>query len=408
LQRFAPGITSLSLRAMLQEYQTCVKDSHLTESFIVADSKTLRKIRVGEVIELIESSKKDDKEVERVKCRALADSAEGYVTMQGNLGTVFFEPCAKPWFCFNEDAVLEAAFQSGSEEVRKMRAGEVLEALEGPRREPAIVKERVKGKAVKDGKIGWVTLKDGQGSHLELTKLLVCKSVVAITTAFDIKDGKAIRKLKEGEVLELIEEGKEDEERKFTRLKVKTKSDDKEGWVTKAGNQGTTFVEESETHYVCTKRTKLDCSFGSGMTAHRDLEEGEIFEVFEGPETETLNGSERVRGRVSFGEDALEGWFSLTRHNVQPWAPRYKCKLGTVIHNNLEISGAKAVRRLEVGEELEALEVPAQEKKTGVMRVKARAEKDGAVGYVTVKGNQGTVILQPILSHGGASTSTQL
>merc|ERR1711907_123885 len=146
-----------------------------------------------------------------------------------------------------------------------------------------------------------------------------------------IKGGKAIRKLKEGEVLELLEEGKEDPERKFTRLKVKTKSDDKEGWVTRAGNQGTTYIEESEAHYICTKTSKLDTSFGSGMKAHRDLEEGEIFEVFEGPETETLTGMDRVRCR-SFGDTVVEGWFSLTRHNVQPWAPRYKCKLGTVIH----------------------------------------------------------------------------
>jgi Ca2+-binding EF-hand superfamily protein len=53
----------------------------------------------------------------------------------------------------------------------------------------------------------------------------------------------------------------------------------------------------------------------------------------------------------------------------------------------------KTVRRLEVGEVVDVLEGPVEDETAGVMRVHAKAMKDGAEGWASLKGNQGTIYL---------------
>merc|ERR1740121_1523792 len=54
----------------------------------------------------------------------------------------------------------------------------------------------------------------------------------------------------------------------------------------------------------------------------------------------------------------------------------------------------KTIRRMDMNEVVEVLEGPIEDEATGVMRVRAVALKDGAEGWSTVKGNQGTVYLK--------------
>jgi len=72
----------------------------------------------------------------------------------------------------------------------------------------------------------------------------------------------------------------------------------------------------------------------------------------------------------------------------------YKCVKGTVLSEDISIK-SKTVRRLEVGEVLEALEGPAKEENAGVQRVRCMAVQDDATGWVTIAGNQGTSFLEP-------------
>jgi len=72
----------------------------------------------------------------------------------------------------------------------------------------------------------------------------------------------------------------------------------------------------------------------------------------------------------------------------------YKCVKQTVLSEEVSIK-SKTVKRLELGEVLEALEAPSKEEGAGVMRVKCRSTADEAVGFVTIAGNQGTAFLQP-------------
>lgn len=369
----------------------------MTTSFDVKDSKTVRKLQVDEVIEVLESRKTEGAiGLSRVRCRALFDHKEGWATLTGNQGTAFMDKCAKPYYCCEEeDTAGQSSFDSSSDEACKIQPGEVLELLEGPRQEEPQESQRMKGKS-SDGKVGWVTLKDAQGNvNLEKAPLLVCNQIIAITTTYDIVEGKAIRKLDVGETLEVLEGPKEDSVRGLTRVKARAKSDDKEGWVTIKGSKGTSYVEESSKHYIVKRGIPLEKRFLTGTDELRKLEEGDTFELIEGPKTETKEGPKRIRGKAV--SDGKEGWFTLSSKAFQQWAPKYKVANSTVIDNAVSPKDAKAVRKLETGEILDALETPVFEKAAGLLRVRVRAVNDGATGFATLRGNQGTVMLQPLL-----------
>jgi len=56
---------------------------------------------------------------------------------------------------------------------------------------------------------------------------------------------------------------------------------------------------------------------------------------------------------------------------------------------------SEVIRRVEPGELVEILDGPMKDAETEMLRVRARAESDGAVGWVTIKGSQGTLYLAP-------------
>lgn len=313
---------------------------------------------------------------------------EGWVTLRGNQGTAFLDRCRKPYLHCEVKTAINTAFESVSKELRTMQPGEVLEVLEGPRQEPALTSQRVRGKAMKDGKQGWVTLTDSCGNvNLEQAPVLLCKQGVAITTTFDISGGKSLRKLTVGEALQILEGPTKDEKRNFTRIKARSRVDGVEGWVTMQGNQGTSYVEETDSHYVCTQEAALQRAFGTDSAEHRKLQVGEVFEVADGPKAETRDGYFRVKGP--------DGWVTLSAHNFKEWTAQYRCSEGTALTEAVELK-SKAVRQLEVGECLESLETPVSEQASGAVRMRVRAEKDGAVGFATVRDAQGAALLAPV------------
>jgi len=395
---FSSGVTKLAMLEMLQEFQKCSKEISLTTALEMKEGKSVRKLAVGELLEVLEVGKADagSSELPRLRCRAITDLKEGWVTPQGNQGTKFLEHTSKPYYCCEAEATFSAAFESSSAEVKKVQPGEVLELLEGPQKEEPPEVLRLKGKASKDGKTGFVTLTDMSGKDLfKLAKLLVCKQSIAITTTFDIAAGKAIRKLDVGETLEVLEGPQEDAVRSLSRVRVTAKKDGKDGWVTVKGNQGTSYAEESDKHYVCLQATTLEKSLATGSTEIRKVEEGEAFEALESPKKEKKSGIERLRARLL--ADGTEGWFTAGKA-FSAWSPVYTCAQSTVLNDGVDIKESKTLRKLEPGETVEALQPPVKEESTGLMRLRVRAKKDDLVGFATVRGNQGTVLLKPVLS----------
>jgi len=72
----------------------------------------------------------------------------------------------------------------------------------------------------------------------------------------------------------------------------------------------------------------------------------------------------------------------------------YKVVKPTVLTELMSIK-SKLARRLEVGEVVEGLENPRKDDEAGVMRVRCRCVADGALGFVTLAGNQGSIFLEP-------------
>ncbi|OLQ11585.1 hypothetical protein AK812_SmicGene4566, partial [Symbiodinium microadriaticum] len=262
LTRFSHGLSKLMVLDLVQEFQKCVKEIALTTALEVKDGKTVRKLAKGEVLEVVEVGRIDPAtSLLRMRCRALVDLKEGWVTSQGNAGSSFLEACPKPFLCCGAESPLQEGFPSSSSERKRLQDGDVLEILEGPRKEEPPEVHRMKVKASQDGSTGWVTFKDGAGKEFFKPAKLM-----------------ALRKLDVGEVLDVVEGPTEDSVRSLSRVKVLAKKDGAEGWVTVKGNQGTSYAEESDKHYICSESVALESKPASGSAETRKLEEGEIIQ----------------------------------------------------------------------------------------------------------------------------------
>jgi len=172
------GIGQRSFMRCLQKFYKVAKDIVITPTFDVLNSKDkpIRKADMDEVLEAIEGPKNDEASgLERVKVRALVDGAEGWVSVKGNQGKIFLIETEKPFFQCLKDIALEKDFVTDSGEVRAVKADEVLELLEGPRKETLGSVMRLRGKAVVDGKVGWVRCRLGslRSFHNLFHKVLV-------------------------------------------------------------------------------------------------------------------------------------------------------------------------------------------------------------------------------------------
>lgn len=75
-------------------FYSCVKETLMTDGLSVADSKTVRRITKGEVIEVLEFPKKDSSlSMQRLKGKAKLDGAVGWITVASTAGQTFLEPC---------------------------------------------------------------------------------------------------------------------------------------------------------------------------------------------------------------------------------------------------------------------------------------------------------------------------
>lgn len=383
---------------MLERYYKCVKDIAITSDFDIKTSNTLRKIEVGEVVEVLEGPKRDESlGLMRVRARALSDGKVGWITGKGNQGTPFLQETSKPSYFVVKALALQEGFASEeSAGLRELQAHEVLEVLEGPRKEVVGNAVRARGKATSDGASGWFTVKSRQGETLaEPGKSIYrCTQSIAITDGLHIKECQVLRKVEKGEGLLMLEGPADDETAGVSRIRARAMKDGLEGWVTTKGNAGSTYAEESRRTLTILRSAPLQSGFASdGSATVRTLAEGEILEVLDGPREERCEPAVRLRCRAV--ADGRVGWVTLASDNLRPWSPVYRCVNGTVLGDALSVSASKPVRRLEPEEELELIEGPRHEADVSVLRIKCKATKDGAVGWATIAGNQGKPFLEP-------------
>jgi len=133
-------------------------------------------------------------------------------------------------------------------------------------------------------------------------------SETVMTTEMSIKEGRTIRRLEQGEVIEIQEGPAKDDGLDVTRIKGRAMRDDSVGWATLVGNNGNVFLEEGGPDFVVVLETALTAGFAlSGSETLRLLREGTVLEVLEWDKREEQSGSVRLRVRVK-GEAGVEGW----------------------------------------------------------------------------------------------------
>jgi hypothetical protein len=386
----AGGISRRRFLGFVQRYYTVVKPIAITDVLDVTKAKTKRKAEVNEIIEVLEGPTIDEKlKMSRIRGKSLVDSVEGWISIQGNQGTPFLTEAQKPYYYCTAEVTLEKEFQTAEPAVRAVKAEEIVELLEGPRKETFAPALRARGKACKDQAQGWFTARDKKGTVLAEAdaKYYSCVTSVAMTDELDVKNCNVVRKLAVGELFTVTEGPVEEKEAGITRVKGKAVKDDKEGWITSKGNAGTVYAEPSKKHWSIVQEqpmTKLFKSTGA-VEEVRKLEAGEAVLLLEGPKEETFPPETRIKARAL--SDGAIGWVTLKGATVKKWSPYYKVLVAGPAHDTRAIEGAQVLRETSVGEVIEWLEGPVEEGQE--LRIKARLQKDGVTGWVSIKDAEG-------------------
>lgn len=147
---------------LVRVFMKVAKDTVMTASLSIKGSKTMRRLELGEVVEVLEGPVKETTvDVQRVFARVMKDNLEGWITLAGNQGSVFLEDGGKV-FRVEKDVALEDNFEPDSNaskkaDARVLKVGDLVEVLEWPQTEPKSSHTRMKCKCKSDGATGWVT-----------------------------------------------------------------------------------------------------------------------------------------------------------------------------------------------------------------------------------------------------------
>eukprot|EP00931_Biecheleriopsis_adriatica_P039564 TRINITY_DN2261_c0_g1_i5.p1 TRINITY_DN2261_c0_g1~~TRINITY_DN2261_c0_g1_i5.p1 ORF type:complete len:798 (-),score=282.58 TRINITY_DN2261_c0_g1_i5:165-2558(-) len=170
------AISKERMMSLMRSYMKVVKDTVLTDGISIKESKSLRRLEVGEVLEILGNPKEEGEEkVTRVQCRASKDGLEGYVTVSGNQGTAFLqdhsglfkvvkETILTLTFDLDSEEAKEAAKQLKDANPRKLRPGEMVDVWIWPMKEEKSGLMRLKCKTKNDNVVGWATAVGNAGT----------------------------------------------------------------------------------------------------------------------------------------------------------------------------------------------------------------------------------------------------
>jgi hypothetical protein len=139
------------------------------------------------------------------------------------------------------------ASDSETSAIRRLQVDDVLELCgDGAEEDTATGVMRIHARCLSGGEVGYVTVKSNQGTVFIETG----GSLFIVTEETPLRDssgsqstGEASRKLKKGEMLEVLEHPRKDEASGAMFTKVKTQSDGVIGWATAVSSQGQVFLK---------------------------------------------------------------------------------------------------------------------------------------------------------------------
>jgi len=392
-RRIAPhGLMRRTFVSALADFLKVVRDITVTDEFEIQSSKKVRKLEPGEVIEALGETKEDSSlGLERVQCRAIRDGTTGWVTVRSTAGTSYLSRAEKPFLWCADSATLRAEQDPESAVLRELRAGEVLELVEGPREERLGSDMRVRGVACGEESTGWLQVRDKSGTVLAKPSSTIykCVEAIAMTDTADFGNCTMVRRIDTGEALELLPEDAVQPSEGGTRRKYRACRDGVEGWVTVHGSQGTVYVKQAPKHYVCSQASPIHAGLGAESAVVRVLMPGEAFAAFEEPK-EVAGGEKSTSYSVRAVTDGKEGWVTSTAaEQVQAWSARCKVLKTVALTKGFPANEAaeviEVVRLLEPNEVVDVTEQPTEDSSSGQLRARCVALKDKAIGWATVR-----------------------
>eukprot|EP00930_Biecheleria_cincta_P010835 TRINITY_DN11318_c0_g2_i1.p1 TRINITY_DN11318_c0_g2~~TRINITY_DN11318_c0_g2_i1.p1 ORF type:complete len:1067 (+),score=292.64 TRINITY_DN11318_c0_g2_i1:81-3281(+) len=144
-----------------------------------------------------------------------------------------------------ETPMTESLVVEGSKTVRQLRFGEVLECLEGPCKEDSMKVFRARARVLGgDDKEGWVTVAGNTGINILQEGAHLWKALRQVQLSASFEDLAPIgRRLREGEVLEILEWPRKHEESGLMRMQVKAKIDGATGWMDQINKEGVVLAD---------------------------------------------------------------------------------------------------------------------------------------------------------------------
>lgn len=293
-----------------------------------------------------------------------------------------------------EIAVTSQLDISGGKTIRKAEPDEVIEVLEGPAREPKLGLLRVRGKLLRDGTEGWVSLKGNQGTAFleEVEKpYFAFLEETPMDTNIRVDDGEAPFKVLQAEdVLELIEGPRREAYPPGLRIRGKAISDGAAGWIHVMDKRGVTYAEADDKCLTCIVSVAItDSEDIADCKVLRKLAVGEVVSQIEAPREDGESGLTRCK--VTALKDLKEGWITTKGNAGTVYAKAsgtmYKVAKAHALQKGFSSGKSEAVRQIEAGEAFQVLEGPREEKFAAEVRVKGRALADGSVGWITLKGS---------------------
>merc|ERR1719343_1895217 len=105
-------------------------------------------------------------------------------------------------------------------------------------------------------------------------------------------------------------------------------------------------------------------------------------------------GEEQLKKAYARMDDVGGGQVALSQF-LDACRSHFICTTVVSITDSLAQEGRNPVRDLEVNEQVEGLEEPVVDETSGAVRVRVRADRDQAEGYVDMADEEGTRTLEP-------------
>jgi len=379
----AEGISEAEFTALVKDMYTCASGIALTDEFVIGKSKVVRTLEVGEKLEVLEGPKQEETtKVDRIKVLCPKDKATGWVTVQGNHGTVYCEPTSgeKQLLALDQATMQRRKMAAAAAKLEKDAKAKLDAAVEATADVEKQFLEKLQADTVQVSSAATLAAQ-AKKAH-QAAKNGAVK--VAQQAVMSLK-----RVSKDGASTKACEEKSEDCNKRLAEIlrlatelpaRVKALAAEREKRRTDAvAKLRAAAAEKGADAYAqsLAKDDKVTCeAVGKALAAigekYSESELKYVFEAFTKDETCTV---------AVFGAQLRAVYRCITQVGIQ---------------DDISIGKSKIVATLLVGDLVEGLQDPVQDPGAKVMRLKLKTMKDSKTGWGTLKGNQGTTYLEEL------------